>query len=110
MDGNPKNGREEYLYGQEPDCNQNSPAAQYAKVNLETCQDQEILGVAPEDPNGWKGYAEGSVNALIQFRGEYLVINVENFDEAGVSIEALAYSKRAKGFKSPSQCAWHSVK
>ncbi len=113
LDGNMKNGPEEYLYGQEPSCNQRSPTASYARVDFNTydaCDLYDLLAVAPENPIDKRSYSDGSINALVRYRDRYFIIDFVSYEEAAFTINLMAYDKAKKSFAGRTYCSWESTK
>ncbi|MBI4989785.1 MAG: hypothetical protein HZC23_13305 [Rhodocyclales bacterium] len=107
LDGNRKNGPEEYLYGQEPSCNLNrSGSAQYVRTSFPECEIADFVYAAAEDPLA-KGHITG-FSALVHYRGDHFIVNLDDFAEAGYTISLNVYDKAEKLFSGQNLCVWKS--
>lgn len=108
LDGDRKNGPEEYLYGQEPSCDLNrSGSAQYVRTSFPECEVADFMYAAAEDPLS-KGLITG-FSALIRYRGDHFIMNLDDFAEAGFTISLNVYDKTRKSFSKPDICVWKSL-
>lgn len=101
LDGNSKNGLEEYLYEEESQGSMVNGMTQYAKVDFNTCQVDNRVPVHPEERR--MGRSDG-LNALISFRHQYYVYDL--FDDISLSLNA--YDPKKQGFlqRFPNNCSW----
>lgn len=104
LDGNPKNGLEEYLYEEESWWSMKNGHTQYVRVEFEpdgcyikdrsNVDDQETRRI-PAVSWGW------GLNALISFRGLYHIFDLGGY----VSLSTTGFDSKSKGF-SIHQCNW----
>lgn len=83
IDGNPKNGLEEYIYGQEPvDVGQEYGSAGYERVDLNECWTIDSASARPENPIVSSFESESGVNALVRYQGKHLAYDwgEKNYD------------------------------
>lgn len=73
IDGNPKNGLEEFIYRQEPvDVGQENGSAGYERVDLNECWTIDAASAHPENPIVDSFKSESGVNALVRYQGKHL--------------------------------------
>lgn len=108
LDGDPKNGLEEYLYGQEPENTFNTLAAQLLSVNFKKCDIENAVAATPEhplDPTGNNG--SSGINALTRYHGRYYFYDLAHIGSQGdyYSIALTAYDQYKRSFI-PNICIW----
>ena len=110
MDGNPKNGLEEYLYGQEPDLYgmPSNEAASYAHIDFATCERRDGAGLSAENPAD-EGYERKGINALVRYQGQYYVYDIGRGGTFNQSGHLWTYDAHHRRFRSvpPMQCIWN---
>lgn len=105
LDENPKNGLEEYLYGEEPRFS-NEPRAQYVSINFTNCTFAERLSVEPENPTK-PGFDAKGINALVRYRGRHFIYNLTSFGgDVYSGLSLWAYDRRERYFPSAAMCVW----
>ena len=111
MDGNPKDGLQEYLYGQEPVDNFNTAPAQLLKVNFKTCNVEDGIPASPEHPldqqynNGVSG-----INALTRYHRHYYFYDLSFLEknENYYFLELAFYAQHKRSFTPI--CTWIAPK
>lgn len=99
IDGNPKNGLEEYIYGQEPiDVGEENGSAGYERVDLNECWMIDGVSALPEKPIEASFQQESGVNALIRYQGKYLVFNLREQSKAFKGLYIWPYDPAKNGF------------
>jgi hypothetical protein len=72
----PKKGSQkpklQFLYGEDPD-NSRMPPAQYARVNLTTCEYEDIAVSVPENSTLTGMNQQRGVNALVRYKGRHMI-------------------------------------
>jgi hypothetical protein len=82
MDGNPGNGLEEYLYGEDPLSGINRSAADLLKVDLQKCIVTDGASASPENPVQ-SGSSDNGFSALVQFRTRFYWYNLNRIGNEG---------------------------
>lgn len=104
LDGNPKNGLEEYLYEEESRGSMQDGHSQYVRVefNPDGCYVKNSPNVSPQEPRRMPSISWGmGLNSLTLFRGRYQI-----FDLQGTSwLSTIAYDQKKHVF-SLNQCNW----
>lgn len=107
MDDNPKNGMEEYLYGQEPEYRFNTLPAQLIQVDFQKCVRVDGVPATPEEP-GATGYGSTGINALVRYRGQYYFYDLERIGNGNnfSNLTLYSYDPRNRKFSVPMLCSW----
>ena len=105
LDGNPKNGLEEYLYEEESRGSMVNGMTQYVRVAFgdDRCDEKDTSLVNPQELRGTLEIDRvRGLNAIVLFRGQYYI-----FDLSGPRyMDAVAYDPNTQKFSSW-QCSWH---
>ena len=107
LDGNPKNGLEEYLYGQEPENGLNPAPAHMFSVNFKTCDVNGGIPASPEHPLDPKyNNVISGINALARYHGQYYFYDLAHIGRQDhyYFLELSGYGQSKKSF-SPI-CTW----
>lgn len=111
MDGNPKNGLEEYLYGQEPEVygsTSNNLAASYTSVDRTSCKKRDSVGFSAENPLDDRFIDSNGVNAMVLYQGRYYVYDLGRGSTYSQSGSLWSYDSKKRVFRSSPkmQCIW----
>jgi uncharacterized protein YecT (DUF1311 family) len=105
LDGNPKNGLEQYLYEEESQGSVKDGATQYVRVEFlsESCQTTDYLSVVEQEPRFGLPVDSGEwgLNALISFRARHYIFDLRGHG----SLSTTGYEPDSQKF-STYQCNW----
>lgn len=107
LDGNPKNGLEEYLYEEESSWSMKNGSTQYVRVKFsaDQCYVSDRPNVLAQEPRRWlPANPQYGLSALILFRGRYHIFDLDGW----IWLRTITYAPKEQSF-SIYQCGWKKL-